>query len=149
VSALLKLVPAWLWAVLAALAAVGYLSLRLDSVKGDRAAITAERDTATARVDSLTNTLRLQREITNDINRVSDDAKAKTEQFRLPLLLLITGLAACSSKSQTSSPSESRVLPRLPAEARQEPTLPFCSPTCVEALTKKREDWQKRLTEAE
>lgn len=78
-SALIKLVPAWLWVVLAALAAVGYLSLRLDSVKDDRAAITAERDTATARVDSLTNTLRIQREITNDINRVSDDAKAKTE----------------------------------------------------------------------
>ncbi|MGC3935959.1 DUF2514 family protein [Pseudomonas atacamensis] len=78
-SALLKLVPAWLWVVLAAASAVGYLSLRLDSVKDDRAAITAERDTATARVDSLTNTLRIQREITNDINRVSDDAKAKTE----------------------------------------------------------------------
>lgn len=78
-TALLKLVPAWVWVVLAALTAVGYLSLRLDSVKDDRAAITAERDTATARVDSLTNTLRIQREITNDINRVSDDAKAKTE----------------------------------------------------------------------
>lgn len=78
-SALIKLVPAWVWVVLAALAAVGYLSVRLDSVKDDRAAITAERDTAAARVDSLTNTLRIQREITNDINRVSDDAKAKTE----------------------------------------------------------------------
>ena len=78
-TALLKLVPAWVWVLLAALAAVGYLSLRLDSVKDDRAAITAERDTAAARVDSLTNTLRIQREITNDINRVSDDAKAKTE----------------------------------------------------------------------
>lgn len=78
-SALIKLVPAWVWVVLAALAAVGYLSLRLDSVKDDRAAITAERDTAIARVDSLTNTLRIQREITNDINRVSDDAKVKTE----------------------------------------------------------------------
>ncbi|VVO68129.1 hypothetical protein PS865_01176 [Pseudomonas fluorescens] len=78
-SALIKLVPAWLWVVLAALAVVGYLSLRLDSVMDDRAGITAERDTANARVDSLTNTLRIQREITNDINRVSDDAKAKTE----------------------------------------------------------------------
>nr|WP_249342644.1 DUF2514 family protein [Pseudomonas rustica] len=76
---MLKLVPAWVWVVLAALAAVGYLSLRLDSVKDDRAAITLERNTATARADSLANTLRVQREITNDINRVSDDAKAKTE----------------------------------------------------------------------
>ena len=58
-SALLKLVPAWMWVALAAMAAVGYLSLRLDRVKDDRAAITAERDTATARVDSLTNTLRI------------------------------------------------------------------------------------------
>jgi chromosome segregation ATPase len=79
VNALLKLVPAWVWVVLAALVVVGYLSLRLDSVMDDRAAITAERDTANARVDSLTNTLRIQREIINDINRVSDDAKAKTE----------------------------------------------------------------------
>lgn len=78
-NAVLKLVPAWLWVVLAALAAVGYLSLRLDSVKDDRAAIAVERDTAKSRVDSLTNTLRIQREITNDINRVSDDAKAKDE----------------------------------------------------------------------
>ncbi|VVP22751.1 hypothetical protein PS896_03929 [Pseudomonas fluorescens] len=75
--------------------------------------------------------------------------KPRLSMCRLPLLLLITGLAACSSKSLTSSPSESLVLPRLPAEARQEPTLPFCSPTCVVALTKKREDWQKRLIEAE
>ena len=78
-SAVLKLIPLWIWVVLAAAISIGYLALRLDSVKDDRAAITAERDTAFARVTSLTNTLRLQRELTEDINRVSDDAKAKTE----------------------------------------------------------------------
>lgn len=78
-SAALKLIPFWLWVVLAAALSIGYLALRLDSVKDDRAAITAERDTATARVTSLATTLRLQRELTEDINRVSDDAKAKTE----------------------------------------------------------------------
>ncbi|KDD65324.1 hypothetical protein V466_29090 [Pseudomonas mandelii PD30] len=76
---LLRLVPAWMWVVLAALASIGYLSLRLDSVKADRALATTERDSATARVTSLGYTLRLQRQITDDINRVSDDAKAKTE----------------------------------------------------------------------
>ena len=75
----LRVVPVWLWFALAALASIGYLALRLDSVKDDRAVVTAERDTAAARVTSLTNTLRLQRELTEDINRVSDDAKAKTE----------------------------------------------------------------------
>jgi chromosome segregation ATPase len=69
----------WVWIVLAALASISYLSWRLDSVKADRALVAAERDTANARVTSLGNTLRLQRQITDDINRVSDDAKAKTE----------------------------------------------------------------------
>ena len=69
----------WVWVVLTALVSVGYLSWRLDSVKADRAIVVAERDTANARVTSLGNTLRLQRQITDDINRVSDDAKAKTE----------------------------------------------------------------------
>jgi hypothetical protein len=69
----------WLWVVLALLASIGYLSWRLDSVKADRALVVAERDTANARVTSLGNTLRLQRQITDDINRVSDDAKAKAE----------------------------------------------------------------------
>lgn len=78
-SAALKLIPVWFWVVLAAVVSIGYLALRLDSVMDDRAFITAELDTATARVTSLTNTLRLQRELTEDINRVSDDAKAKTE----------------------------------------------------------------------
>lgn len=78
-SGLIRLIPIWLWVVLAAAGSICYLAIRLDSVKNDRAAITVERDTATARVDSLTNTLRIQREIINDINRVSDDAKAKTE----------------------------------------------------------------------
>lgn len=78
-SAALKLIPFWVWIVLAAVLSIGYLALRLESVKEDRAAITAERDTAAARVTSLTNTLRLQRELTEDINRVSDDAKAKAD----------------------------------------------------------------------
>ena len=69
----------WVWVVLTALVSVGYLSWRLDSVKADRELVTTERDTANARVTSLGNTLRLQRQITDDINRVSNDAKAKTE----------------------------------------------------------------------
>lgn len=74
-----RMVPIWLWVVLAALASIGYLSWRLDSVKADRQLVATERDTANARVTSLGNTLRLQRQITDDINRVSDDAKTKAE----------------------------------------------------------------------
>lgn len=78
-TTLLRLVPIWVWLALAALTSIGYLALCLDNVKDDRAAVMAERDSAAARVTSLTNTLRLQRELTQDINRVSDDAKARTE----------------------------------------------------------------------
>jgi hypothetical protein len=73
------MVPTWVWVALAALASISYLSWRLDSVKADRQLVVTERDTANARVASLGNTLRLQRQITDDINRVSDDAKAKAE----------------------------------------------------------------------
>lgn len=84
---LLRMVPTWLWVVLAALASIGYLSWRLDSVKAGRALVVAERDTANARVTSLGNTLRLQRQITDDINRVSDDAKAKTEHVTAAVVI--------------------------------------------------------------
>lgn len=84
---LLRMVPAWLWVVLVALASIGYLSLRLDSVKADREFVTTERDTANARVTSLGNTLRLQRQITDDINRVSDDAKAKAENVTAAVVI--------------------------------------------------------------
>lgn len=78
-SAILRMIPIWVWVVLVALTSVGYLNWRLDSVKADRALIATERDSANARATSLTNTLDLQRQLTDDINRVSDDAKAKTE----------------------------------------------------------------------
>ena len=84
---LLRLVPTWLWVVLVALVSVGYLSWRLDTVKADRALIATELDTAKARVTSLGNTLRLQRQITDDINRVSDDAKAKAEHVTAAVVI--------------------------------------------------------------
>jgi hypothetical protein len=77
----------WLWVVLTALVSISYLSWQLDSVKADRALVVAERDTANARVTSLGNTLRLQRQITDAINRVSDDAKAKTEHVTAAVVI--------------------------------------------------------------
>lgn len=77
--AALKLIPAWVWVALAVAVSFGVMWFRLQSANTALDQVTTERDTATARVTSLTNTLRLQRELTEDINRVSDDAKAKTE----------------------------------------------------------------------
>lgn len=78
-TAALKLVPVWAWAALGLLASIGYLAIRLDSVRADRAAVTLERDTAQAKAASLAGTLRIQRELTKDIDQVADDAKAKAD----------------------------------------------------------------------
>ncbi len=78
--AVLKLIPAWVWVALAVIGSIGSLYLQLQSTKSSLGAVTLERDTASARVTSLKNTLDLQRQLTDDINRVSDDAKAKTER---------------------------------------------------------------------
>jgi septal ring factor EnvC (AmiA/AmiB activator) len=79
-SAILKLIPAWAWVALALLSSVGYLAWQLDVVKADRDEMTAQRDSAQAKAASLTETLRLQRQLTKDIDQVADDAKAKTDE---------------------------------------------------------------------
>ena len=131
-TTLLRLVPIWVWLALAALTSIGYLALRLDNVKDDRAAVMAERDSAAARVTSLTNTLRLQRELTQDINRVSDDAKARTEHVTAAVAIAdgrarslqqqITDLIAKrkSCAAEVASGSEARADPTvLLAELRR------------------------------
>ncbi|WP_439884444.1 DUF2514 family protein [Pseudomonas syringae] len=76
--AAIKLVPSWGWLIVALLVAVGSLAMRLDNVKKDRAAVTLERDAAQAKAASLSVTLRLQRQLTKEIDQVADDAKAQT-----------------------------------------------------------------------
>ncbi|KPB75970.1 hypothetical protein BTW15_02540 [Pseudomonas syringae pv. tomato] len=79
--AALKLVPTWAWFILALLGAVGALALRLDSVKTDRDVVMLERDAAQAKAASLAGTLRLQRQLTKDIDQVADDAKVQTDRI--------------------------------------------------------------------
>jgi hypothetical protein len=86
-TAALKLVPLWVWAALGLLTSVGYLAWRLDSVKADRAAVTLERDTAQAKAASLADTLRLQRQLTQDIDQVADDAKAQADHVTAAVVI--------------------------------------------------------------
>ena len=53
-TAILKLMPVWVWVVLALLTSVAYLALRLDAVKGIRDDLTVERDVERVRVGQLT-----------------------------------------------------------------------------------------------
>ncbi|WP_037010782.1 DUF2514 family protein [Pseudomonas lutea] len=73
----LKLVPVWAWLLLVLLAAAGYLYVRLDHTTTALANVTGERDVATARAASISKTLSLQRQLTEDSNKATDHA---TEQ---------------------------------------------------------------------
>lgn len=77
--ALIKAVPVWVWLGISLIAAIGVMYLRLDAARLEVTTVTTERDIAIARAESIANTMRLQRQLTADINKVSDDAKAKAE----------------------------------------------------------------------
>ncbi|MCF7537579.1 DUF2514 family protein [Pseudomonas petrae] len=75
----LKLVPIWAWVLLVLVTATGYLYLRLGHTKTDLAGVTAERDTANARAASISNTLSLQHQLTEDSNKATDHATEQAE----------------------------------------------------------------------
>jgi hypothetical protein len=67
----------------------------------------------------------------------------------VPVLLLV----GCTT-GPTNSPGNwqtvnAPAVPELPAEARQKPAAPYCSPTCSAALTIERGIWQEKLTKQE
>lgn len=66
----------------------------------------------------------------------------------LMLLPLTLGLTACSVNSPASSVPPP-VIPALPLEARQPPSPPSCSPTCLVNWSKRVERLQQKLTAVE
>lgn len=76
-KAVLAIVPVWAWVVIGLICFSGYLYLRLDYTEADLVGMTDERDVAVARAASISNTLALQRQLTEDSNRATDHA---TEQ---------------------------------------------------------------------
>ncbi len=76
---LLKIMPVWVWVVLGLLLSTGFLYLRLDHTKSDLAGVTGERDVAVVRAASISNTLKLQRQLTNDSNEATEHATEQTQ----------------------------------------------------------------------
>ncbi|MGX5220251.1 hypothetical protein ACVTMO_16660 [Pseudomonas segetis] len=71
-TAIIKLVPVWVWLVLAAAATFGIQQYRLNTAQAKAAGLQEQLNTQTARADSLNNTLRITRELVTDL-----DAKAQ------------------------------------------------------------------------
>lgn len=74
-----KLVPVWAWLLLVLVAATGYLYLRLDHTTTALTVVTGERDVATARAASISKTLSLQRQLTEDSNKATDHATEEAQ----------------------------------------------------------------------
>lgn len=62
----------------------------------------------------------------------------------LPLLALL--LTGCGPRLAGLQPGSLPAMPELPQSARQDKSNPNCSPTCLQAWSKKAEQWQKLLT---
>ena len=76
---------------------------------------------------------------------------AKKPRLQLALLLISLLLVSACATSPPSSPLpvQRAQLPPLPAEARQLPAPAWCSPSCTEAQTKRRQTWAQRSTTPE
>lgn len=85
--ALLKLVPAWVWIALGVAVAFGIMDIQLQRAKSDLVEVTGERDTATAKAKSLSNTLALQRQVTNDVNRAADNAQTQNQSIQAAVVI--------------------------------------------------------------
>lgn len=85
--AMVKLVPAWVWIVLAVAVSFGVLYLQLQSAKSDLIEATGERDIATAKAKSLSKTLNLQRQVTDDVNRAADNAHTQNQSIQAAVVV--------------------------------------------------------------
>ena len=85
--ALLKLVPAWVWVALGVAVAFGIMDIQLQRAKSDLLEVTGERDTANAKAKSLSTTLALQRQVTDDINRAADNAKTQNQSIQAAVVI--------------------------------------------------------------
>lgn len=76
---LLKIIPLWVWALIASLAASWYLWERLDNVKAERDQATEQAAQASAREESIRKTLGIQRELYADTQKVNDEYWQRVE----------------------------------------------------------------------
>ncbi|WP_349970915.1 lysis system i-spanin subunit Rz [Pseudomonas caspiana] len=114
-TALFKLVPMWVWVLVALLVAVAYLALRLDTVKVARDAVTVERDAEREKVGQLTaanESRKKTQKLLLDLDTQHTQDQAKADETNKPLLAAVaTGAqrvyvkASCPAVRTTPSPT--------------------------------------------
>ncbi len=73
--------------------------------------------------------------------------------IRFALMLMPLLISACGTQQPSTPPEllqlKPAAIPALPLQARQQPSTPECSPSCLERLTAWRVSTQKLLTSPE
>lgn len=88
-TAILKLIPVWVWLLLATVATFGIQQYRLSTAQSDVVELQGRLSTETAKAESLVSTLRLTRELVSDrdqsdaeYTKAISDAKTANDQLR-------------------------------------------------------------------
>lgn len=116
VLAFLKLIPLWLYAVLVAVAIIAVQHFRIVEVSAQRDDYEQQSEVAQARIASMQNTARLQRELAaeasetiNQYQQAKNDAEAKSSDLAAQLRagskrLQVNGQCVSSTGKSTTSP---------------------------------------------
>jgi len=91
-TAILKLVPGWLWVALGLLALIAYLALSLDTVKADRDAVTIEREAEREKVTQLTaanESRKKTQKLLLELDTQHTQEQAKADETNKPMLTAV------------------------------------------------------------
>jgi len=118
-TAVLRVIPVWVWVVLVLLASVAYLASRLDTVKGARNDLVVERDAEREKVEQLTaanESRKKTQKLLLDLDTQHAQEQAKADAQTKPMLTAVaTGAqrvyvkASCPTadlRATTSSPRQ-------------------------------------------
>lgn len=118
---LLRLIPIWVWALLACAGVIAFQAWRIDAKEAELSVVRGQWTAAQARAESLKATLKLQRQIDKDTTEAFTNARKANDVLRADLAAgrkRVSVNATCVRDTGTSSPADAGT-PRLTPDAEQ------------------------------
>lgn len=119
--ALLRLIPIWVWALLACAGVIALQAWRIDAKDAELSVVRGQWTAAKAKADSLQATLKLQRQIDKDTTEAFTNARKANDVLRADLAAgrkRVSVNATCVRDTGTSGPADAGT-PRLTPDAEQ------------------------------
>lgn len=118
---LLRLIPIWVWALLACAGVIAFQSWRIDAKDAELSVVLGQWTAAKAKADSLQATLKIQRQIDKDTTEAMTNARKANDVLRADLAAgrkRVSVNATCVRDTGTASPADAGT-PRLTPDAEQ------------------------------